>query len=182
MANTYTLISSNVLASSAASVTFSAIPSTYTDLVIRYSIRGDATYETSNVDSMALRINGSTTAQYSVTALSGSGSSAQSLQRSTGNGDTAGRIYGGVNKNSSASNTFSSGEIYVPNYLVSQNKPINVETVAEINSSTGNRVAANALLWQNTAAITSLEITYVSNASSNFVAGSSFYLYGIKNS
>ena len=43
MPSTYTLISSNVLASSAASVTFSAIPSTYTDLVVRASIRSDAT-------------------------------------------------------------------------------------------------------------------------------------------
>jgi hypothetical protein len=37
MANTYTLIASNTLGASAASVTFSAIPSTYTDLVVRYS-------------------------------------------------------------------------------------------------------------------------------------------------
>jgi hypothetical protein len=182
MPSTYELIKGETLASSAASFTFTAIPNTYTDLVIRYSIRGDATYETSNVDSMALRINGSTVAEYSNRAVRGSGSTTSSLSRSTANGDTAARIYGGVNKNSSASDTFSSGEIYVPNYLISQNKPISVDTATEINSSTGNMIAANALLWQNTGAVTSLEVTYVSNASSNFVAGSSFYLYGIKNS
>ena len=38
---TYTLISSNVLSSSAASVTFSSIASTYTDLVLRVSARDD---------------------------------------------------------------------------------------------------------------------------------------------
>ena len=182
MPSTYELIKGETISSAAASFTFTAIPSTFTDLVVCYSIRGDATYETSNVDSMALRINGSTVAEYSNTAVRGSGSSTSSLQRSTGNGDTAARIYGGVNKNSSASDTFSSGEIYVPNYLVSQNKAINVTTATEINSATGNMIAANALLWQNTGAITSLEVTYSSNASSRFVTGSSFYLYGIKNS
>jgi hypothetical protein len=35
MANTYTLIESQVLGSAAASVTFSAIPATYTDLVLK---------------------------------------------------------------------------------------------------------------------------------------------------
>ena len=41
MATTYTLITSQTLASSAASVTFSSIPSTYTDLVLRVSARTD---------------------------------------------------------------------------------------------------------------------------------------------
>jgi hypothetical protein len=36
MANTYTPIASNTLGASAASVTFSAIPATYTDLVMRW--------------------------------------------------------------------------------------------------------------------------------------------------
>ena len=40
MATTYNLISSNVLSSSAASVTFSSIPAIYTDLVLRCSTRG----------------------------------------------------------------------------------------------------------------------------------------------
>jgi len=40
---TYTLISSNVLTSSAASVTFSSIPATYTDLVVRLSARATTT-------------------------------------------------------------------------------------------------------------------------------------------
>ena len=41
MPATYTLIASNTLSSAAASVTFSAIPATYTDLVLRYSARSD---------------------------------------------------------------------------------------------------------------------------------------------
>jgi len=179
MPSTYTLIKGETIGSAAASYTFTAIPSTFTDLVLRYSIRGDAGYAS---DTMVLRINGSTSAQYSNTAVRGSGTSTSSLSRTTGNADTAVRIYGGVNLTSSTSNTFSSGEIYVPNYLVSQNKPISVETVTEINSSIGNWIVANALLWQNTAAITSLELTHPSNPSANFVSGSSFYLYGIKNS
>ena len=54
-ANTYTLISSNVLGSSAASVTFSSIPATYTDLVLRVSARTDAD------DTSLITFNGTTT-------------------------------------------------------------------------------------------------------------------------
>jgi hypothetical protein len=49
MANTYTLIESQVLGSSAASVTFSAIPATYTDLVLKFSSRNDDTGVTETV-------------------------------------------------------------------------------------------------------------------------------------
>jgi len=74
MANTYTLINSNVLASSAASVTFSAIPATFTDLVIRASIRTDrAAVE----DWLYIKFNGLTTNR-SYTRLTGSGSAAAS--------------------------------------------------------------------------------------------------------
>jgi hypothetical protein len=182
MPTTYVAIAKTLLTGSQASVTFSSIPSTYTDLVVVFSVRGDATYEANNGDAMAMRINGSSTAQYSVTYLTGQGSSTGSGRRSTGNADSFIRIYGGVNANSSTANTFSSGEIYLPNYAESTNKPISTTATTEINSTTGNTIYAEAQLWSNTSAINSLEFTYTYNASSRFVSGSSFYLYGIKNS
>lgn len=179
---TYVAIAKTVLTGSQASVTFSSIPSTYTDLLVVFSVRGDATYEANNGDAMAMRINGSSTAQYSVTYVTGQGSATSSGRRTTGNADSFIRVYGGANYDSATANTFSSGEIYIPNYTGSTNKPISTSSVFENNSATVNAIYAQAQLWGNTSAITSLEFTYTFNASSRFVSGSRFDLYGIKNS
>jgi hypothetical protein len=172
MANTYTLIESQVLGSAAASVTFSAIPATYTDLVVRYSIRSNGT------DISIIRINGSTSAVYSRTRLQGNGSSASSNRDSS---QTSMNL-----SNSTAydvgitSDVFSSGEIYIPSYGASQNKPISISNVME-NNATYATTQAFSGLFSDTTAITSL--TLQNGLSTDlFVANSSFYLYGIKNS
>ena len=86
-----------------------------------------------------------------------------------------------INQNavSSTSDTFSNDEIYIPSYAVAQNKIISVFNVLENNSTTNYWINADAGLLSNTAAITSITITA---SGSSFVSGSSFYLYGIKNS
>ena len=80
MANTYTLIESQVLGSSAASVTFSAIPDTYTDLVFKFSVRSD---RAATFDNIQARINADSGSNYSRTLLSGDGSSASSSRGSS---------------------------------------------------------------------------------------------------
>jgi hypothetical protein len=171
MPNTYILISSNVLSTTAASVTFSAIPSTYTDLVLRYSARND---DTTTI--LGVRFNGDTATNYSTTILRGNGSSASSLSYNT----TRTQLFeqDGVEPSTMTANTFVNAEIYIPSYLASQNKPSSNFTVTEDNSTT-SFISAIANLWRNTAAITSINL--YSNGG-NLVAGSSFYLYGIKNS
>ena len=69
---TYTLISSNVLTSSQASVTFSAIPATYTDLVLRISAQADGA--SNAFDNITLTFNGTGTTNHSSTRLTGNGS------------------------------------------------------------------------------------------------------------
>jgi hypothetical protein len=173
MANTYTLISSNVLGSSAASVTFSAIPSTYTDLVIRMSVRLDAG---GTEDSFWLRLNGLSTSIYSKTSVIDSGGTALSLrdtsttQINLGDADAAG----------STSNTFSSVEFYLPNYAGTTQKPSSIAYAQENNSISVYQVGAIAGLTNLTSAVSS--ITLLSRTGVNLVSGSSFYLYGIKNS
>ena len=166
MATTYTLIDSEVLSSSAASVTFSSIPATYTDLVVRLSARDD----NSDYNWEALLSFNSQTTNFSSTFVQGSGSS-------TNSGSMA-RYYGRSDSANATANTFSNGEIYIPNYAGTTNKPYSSFNVSEINSATGNMVEAVAGLRSNTAAITSLTL---SPYSGNFVSGSSFYLYGISN-
>jgi hypothetical protein len=169
MANTYTLIESQVLGSSAASVTFSAIPSTYTDLVLRYSARNDG-----STTILGITFNGDTATNYSSMILRGSGASASSFSYATRS-----QLFqqDGIEPDTMTSNTFVNAEIYIPSYLVSQNKPISGFTATEDNSSTAY-MSAIAHLWQNTAAITSINL--YSN-SGNIVTDSSFYLYGISN-
>jgi hypothetical protein len=175
MASTYTLISSNVLSSSAASVTFSSIPSTYTDLVLRFSARVDGAVGNSNGK---LQFNGDTsTANYSYTFLQGNGSAASSSNNPTG-------VIGYIQISryadgaSATANTFSNVELYIPSYTASQKKPIYYYAAQEDNTTTAYLFSL-AGLYQSNSAISSLTIT---DSSYNLIAGSSFYLYGIKNS
>jgi hypothetical protein len=172
MASTYVLISSQVLGSSAASVTFSSIPSTYTDLVLNFSAKDD---RSSVSDSFTLQFNTDTATNYSYTRLTGSGSAAASSNASS----SAPTIAGVVVASTATANTFSSNEIYIPNYLVSANKPLSITSMNENNATAAN-MEAHAYLWRNTSAIN--QIVLKPFLGTNFVSGSSFYLYGVKNS
>jgi hypothetical protein len=173
MASTYTLISSNVLSSSAASVTFSAIPSTYTDLVVRFSSRAETD---TSASAMVMLLNG-TTSGYSITNLrAANGTTAQSTQASSAVSLT--NFYN--EPNDYTASTFNNYEIYIPSYTVAQNKQLSITGVLENNAAATNySPLAGAGLWQNTAAITTILLR---SASGNLASGSSFYLYGIKNS
>ena len=167
---TYTLISSNVLSSSVASVTFSSIPATYTDLVLRYSARSDG-----NPGKITVAFNG-TSSGFSDLYLQGAGTGGTASASETAL--AAFNFYSGIVRSTYTANTFSSAELYIPNYTVAQNKPTSSFAVTENNSASAAVIQATAGLWSNTAAITSIEIAVPSN---NMVSGSSFYLYGISN-
>ena len=162
MANTYTLIASNTLGSSAASVTFSAIPQTYTDLVLRVSARSSTT------NNAQVSFNGVTTNR-SYTMLRG--------ESTVGNERGASMPIIGLTTSDFTANTFNSYELYFPSYTAANFKPLSSIGTEENNSSSNfeNRIAA--ALWSDTSAITSITIN-----GGDFVSGSSFYLYGIKNS
>lgn len=169
MALTYTLISSSVLSSNAASVTFNSIPSTYTDLVIKMSVRGNA---------------GAYSSGYSLGFNGGAGGASWTYRRLYGYDSTAGSDtgYGSIpyfiTGTATTADTFSNEEIYISNYLSSTNKSFDGSHTAENNSTTNWSVSETANLWSNTTAISSLSVV----SSGNFVSGSSFYLYGIKSS
>jgi hypothetical protein len=169
MATTYTLISSNVLSSAAASVTFSSIPATYTDLVLRISARTDTT-----TTLILMSFNGDTSGVWSRTSLRGNGSAA-----SSGDNTALARMQlENVNISTYTASTFNSMEVYIPNYTTTAYKQISNFGVSETNATAAN-MAASAGLWQLGSAITSIEL---SGSTANFVTGSSFYLYGIKSS
>lgn len=171
MPNTYTLISSNVLASNAASVTFSSIPGTFTDLVIRATIRGDW----AGLDTPAsISFNAGTISSTRFRSQYSSGVA----QSSRGTGENPGGM-GWTNSIDSTANTFSSCEIYIPNYAnTSLTKPFGSAYIVENNASQAHGWYQASLL-NTTSAITSITLA---NFFGNLVTGSSFYLYGIKNS
>jgi hypothetical protein len=175
MPSTYTLISSNVLSSSAASVTFSAIPSTYTDLVLRMSTRSSG--GGSIADSIRVRFNSDSATNYSYTYLFGYSTGGSDSVQITN--DNYIYINNGSVGNTATANTFSSAEIYLPSYTLNQNKPLSIYSVLENNAASAY-MEHDAVLYRSTSAISSIEFSLGSSA--DFVSGSSFYLYGIKNS
>ena len=177
MANTMTLIEAKTLGSTTASVTFSSIPSTYTDLCLKISARNSQTGGSYN--NIILSINGSpsgtshnTKALYTIGTTVGS----------NGGTSAASAVIGAMPLSDSTANTFSNVELYFPNYAnTSTNKSFSSDAVTE-NNTASNGTIFNALiagLWASTSAISSL---YVGNESGSFLTNSTFYLYGIKNS
>ena len=176
MANTMTLIQSvTVPSGGSASIDFTSIPSTYTDLIVKISCR--TTMTSSGVrDQIAVKFNGSSTTDYSDRWLYGIPTIATSSATDT---SATYALVGYTSGNSSTANTFGSAEIYIPNYAGSNNKSASGDGVGESNdSSTG--LAMSAILRANTAAITSLSI--ISYNAATIMQYSTAYLYGIKNS
>jgi hypothetical protein len=171
MAPTYELIASNTLGSAAASVTFSSIPATYTDLIVRVSARG---LRNGNSQVIWMRYNGATNTVYSSTWIRGAGSAGAISSTTGANSDII--DLGVMPAVSDTANTFNNLEIYIPNYGSSTNKPISSFNVSENNNSVAF-LSATASLGRNTNPVSS--ITFLDNGF-NFVAGSSFFLYGIK--
>jgi hypothetical protein len=176
MANTYTLISSNVLASATTTVTFSSIPQTYTDLVLRASVR---TSRSNYLDELMTQFNGDTATNYSATVVTGNAAATATSQVSN---NTSTRFIS-VDASTAMANTFSNTEIYIPNYTGTANKPISASTVVENNDANNYMVRAVANLYRGSSAITSITFqSYSDPGVFTFLTGSSFYLYGIKNS
>jgi len=166
---TYVAIAKQVMTGTQATITFSAIPSTYTDLVVLGSVRTD---RASTVDYLKIRFNGATVdTNLTGRFIYGDGATATS---STAAYAQVAR----VDAASNTSNTFSNVEIYIPNYVGSTYKPISSSGVAEDNSTTGYD-QASASLFSDTTAISSISLV---NLFGSFVNGTRFDLYGIKNS
>lgn len=169
---TFTQIGSAVTvgAGGAASIDFSSIPSTYTDLVVILSARSSRSNAT---DTLFMKFNNTNTT-YSVRRLYGYGSTTGSDTGSSGTGIDIATI----NAATSTSSTFSNHQFYIPNYAGSSQKSVSADSVSENNSSTGNFLTFNAGLWNGTSAIN--QITLIPDVGS-FVQYSTAYLYGVSN-
>lgn len=157
--STMTPIATQTLTSNAATVTFSSIPNTYTDLMMVVN-----TITSTASEYMSINLNSDTGSNYSRTRLSGTGTSASSGRNSN---ETVGYIgaetYG---TNALKFNTV----VHFMNYA-------NTTTYKTFLSRANHiDLASEAIvgLWRNTSAINTIKVN------SNFAAGSTFTLYGIK--
>jgi hypothetical protein len=166
MANTFELIASYSATGSVASIDFTSIPSTYTDLCILLSTRSDRNVGSATICS--IEFNGSTTG-YTGRNLGGTGAAAYSDSNTTGE-------IGYTSQANLTASTFGNFAIYIPNYASANYKSFSSDYVSE-NNATGAYSGLIAGLWSNTAAITSFKI----KSAFNFVQYSTAYLYGVKN-
>lgn len=170
MPDTFTKIASvTVGLLGAASIDFTSIPSTYTDLVVKVSARKTTT----GGSNLQMQFNGSTSG-YSQRVLLGSGSTVASYNDAS----EIGFMY--VTTSSDTSNTFSSTDIYLPNYAGANNKSVSIDNVTENNATTAY-AALTAALWSNSAAINRVYLQ-IANGAGVFAQYSTATLYGIKNS
>jgi hypothetical protein len=158
MAVTYDKIATNTLGSAAASITFSSIAGTYTDLVLVVNAN-----VTSGTEDIALTFNGDTATNYSRTLIYGDGTTAASVRSSS----QARIAIAGF------SSTIGNAIVSIQNY---SNATTYKTALARGNLTTAGTYALVGL-WRNTAAITSLT---VATTGSTWTAGSTFNLYGIK--
>jgi hypothetical protein len=164
MAITYEPIATTTLGSAAASITFSSISGSYTDLVIV----GKLVEDTGGNNNANMRFNNNSGSNYSQTGLAGNGSSASSYRVTNASG--IGISYGNAN-----SGRVPEVIIQIMNYSNSTT----YKTVLDRNGSgaSGGWTDAKVGLWRNTAAITTISFH---TTNTNFGVGTKFTIYGIK--
>jgi hypothetical protein len=167
MATTFELIASyTVPAGGQASIDFTVIPSTYTDLCVKVSSRST---RAATDEFLKIGFNGLTT-NLSHRSLNGNGTTANS-------GYDASYIYGRTDGSTATASTFGNAEFYIPNYTAAVAKSVSGDTVMEDNATFAVAYLL-AGLWNSTAAITSVNLAPYFG---NFQQYSTAYLYGVKN-
>jgi hypothetical protein len=170
--STYTPIASVTLSSAQSSVTFNAIPQTYTDLVL---VATPATGHSSSTF-CAVEFNGDSGTNYSTTNMYGNGTTTGS-SRQTNNNYAWTSFFIGMDTTVGNTNVIT----HIQNY---SNTTTFKTLLSRANRGNGTLdyygTEAVVSLWRNTSAITSITVkNWRSGASYNFASGTTFNLYGI---
>jgi hypothetical protein len=162
---TYTPLATTTLGSATATITFTSISGSYTDLIIAGKLRIDNS--SSGSQNAVIRFNSDSGSNYAWSYILGDGSSVSSsrttnatelLVSTVGNDDT---------------NRYSAEIWQINNY---SNTTTYKTALLKHMAQYGNQVQFWAGLWRSTSAITSISITA---GSANWAAGSTLTLYGI---
>lgn len=175
--STMTPIATSILTAAGATVTFSSVPQTYTDLVLVASVKT----VTGSYPILKMQFNGDTGTNYSYTNLIASATSTVASARSS-NLNQAYPGPGIVVAIPDSANTFATGLINIMNYAntTTYKTLLSRDATPGTNSAAGGsgQVGAYVNLWRSTAAITSITVT--TNNGHNYDVGTSFTLYGVK--
>ena len=163
MPNTYVALATQTLSSDTATITFSSIPATYTDLVLVATIKNNS----GGSRAIQVLLNNDTATNYSTTDLQGNGTSAAST-RSTGTAYLDPSV-------TCPGTEFANLIMHFQNYV----NTTTYKTVLNRNGAAGTNVRAVVSLWRSTAAITSIKFQL--GGADLYSTGSTFNLYGIAN-
>lgn len=165
MTVTYDCIATTTTSGNATTITFSSIPSTYTDLILIYN--GGL----SGFDFLYSRYNGDTGSNYSGSALFGQGTSVGGHRYSS---QTYNNLIGwGIGQGTALT---SIGAIHFLDYANTTKFKSIMARNANPESGGGNSNEVH--LWRSTSAINSISLTGVN--SRTMTNGSTFALYGVK--
>lgn len=161
--STYVPVATQTVGTAVSSVIFSSLPQNYTDLIVVVS----ASSTSSSDYGLRFTLNDDTASNYSVTALRGNGSSADSYRASS---QSMGYLANDISASSSGIftpfiinlNNYSSGAVY--------------KTVLNRAGSSNTDMGAWVNLWRSFNPITSLK--FFCN-SGNIASGSTFTIYGV---
>lgn len=172
MANTGILLASNTLGSDTASVQFTGLSQTYNDLLIIASVQDSHTgindYATLQV---AFNVGGSAVGSSMLKMLN------NTVSASTSSSDGVCKIdY--IYTAAVGTGRFSPVQIYIPNYIATTKRVITA--TASIMRGTTPYGMGSVVSYYNDTTTAISSITFTSSISS-LKSGSSFYIYGIKN-
>jgi hypothetical protein len=167
MPTTLELIGSTTLSSATATVSFSSIPSTWTDLYLRASIRQQAG------GNAYLTLNGTYSGLLGQRlAVNANAATINSYEATDG-------FIGDGQQPATTANYFGNVEVYIPNYADSSRKNWYGEFFTDQDGSADSYMNYAAGLTPSSVAITTLALG-PGAGSGTFASGSTFYLYGIK--
>lgn len=172
MATTYTPIATTTLSSDTATVSFTSIPATYTDLILVFVGAVDsATWE------VALRFNGDTGTNYSTTLLEGNGTSVTSERITTSNLGIVDSWTGGNHGTTLGANN---AIFHIMNYANTTTYKTALSRGNSVDSTSNYLVSATVGLWRNTNAINRVDLISYPVTPIKIKSGSMITLYGIK--
>jgi len=161
MPATYNAIATTTLTATAASISFTSITSSYTDLVVVVKAKSAG-----NNTTFGLKFNGDTGSNYGSGYMGGQ------------NGSTLTTFNSGTSASFNAqsqSSEFAPNVIHILNYA---NTNMQKLMFSEVNQPNGYTLQYCAI-WSNTSAITTIDVGNFDSAGNHWVTGTSVTIYGI---
>ena len=168
--NTYEAIATSTASGSSSTLTFSSIPATYTDLVFV------AQYQCSANGGLFIRYNNDSATNYSVVNMIGSQDTTATYSDPNEPYIWADTYYQGTG---TVTTDRAIVKAQIMNYLSTSMFKTTLLRSDDVRTTASNHgtIYAGVATWRSTSAITQIDVL---TAAGNFISGSTFSLYGIK--